>query len=138
MKQDKEANSHHLAPFTTVPRRGEVSELYTKYLALQSSGYPYMNKRLCLIARNVLYLGHLNGFKRRQLKHYIDLFRNKTKPSLMAIDNFIQSIGCSYDLVLNCDLITEAVESNLVAPGFNPNTYKLAFDLWNWEKPEKV
>jgi len=130
MKASKEANNHHLPLFVTVPKRGEVSEQYKKYFELQSEGYPYMNKRLCLIARNVLYLGHLHGFKRRQLKHFIDLFRNKTKPSLMAIDNFCQSIKCSYDLVYSCDLLSEAISSNSVAPGFNVNTYRLSSDIW--------
>ena len=55
----------------------------------------------------------------------------------MAIENFVSAYNIDASLIFNCDLITEAINSNCLSPGFNPMTYRLSCDLWDVDDLKK-
>ena len=134
MKRCKATNKHHTAVLFPVPNKVELCLQTEKYFELQSKGNDYLININKLRARNIIYLIHCKGLRIRNLVYFYDCFRRCKVLHYMAIENFVSAYDIDASLIFNHDLITEAVESNLVVPGFNPNTDKLAFDLWEYSK----
>ena len=137
MKQCKEANNHLQTLFRIVQNSQQINT-QSKFISLRTVGNGYLLKERQMIARNCIYICHCYNIRLRDAgRCFYDMFRPSGRFRLMGVINLINATGVDASLIFNHDLITEAVESDLVVPGFNPNTYKLSFDLWEWSKPDK-
>ncbi len=130
MKANKDANNHHLPLLITVQNSGEINTR-TKFVSLRTVGNAYLLKERQMIARNCIYICFCYNIPiHKDARCFYDMFRPSGRFRLMSVINLINATGIDASLIFNHDLITEAVESDLVVPGFNPNTYKLPFDIW--------
>ena len=137
MEANKRTNNHLQTLYLTT-KNGVECTTRQKFTSLRSEGRIYLVAERKRIARNCIYISYCYGIPiHSEARCFYDMFRDVGRFSLMSIVNLINATGVDASLIFNHDLITEAVESNLVVPGFNPNTYKLSFDLWEWVKPDK-
>ena len=134
MKRCKATNKHHEALLRTVQNSGEINT-QTKFVSLRTVGNAYLLRERQMIARNCIYICYCYNIPiHHSGRCFYDMFRPSGRFRLMSVVNLINATGVDASLIFNHDLITEAVESNLVVPGFNPNTYMLSFDLWDYSK----
>lgn len=106
-------------------------ETYLYYNSLKTAGVDYIERERKRIARNIIYLAYQNNIPVSRIVYFYDMFRGVVKPSLIAVINLCNSFEC-FDMnkVFYNDLISEAINSDTLLPGFNPETYRMPSDIW--------
>jgi hypothetical protein len=131
---DASMNTNNLSatPLNTVkkPLVNTLQKQHAQYLSYYTFGNDYFERMYKLHSRNVIYISACKTLTIRQVIYFYDLFRGKSKPAYMPFVNFINAFEIDASLIFNHDLISEAIISDTLLPGFNPETYRISSDIW--------